>query len=825
MVTVNTSPTGPTPLSLSRSNSENDVSQLGNDDCPRCHKPVDNGAPHVELLTYVVNKQQYHTECAVCSRCSAPIQSGEASLLSDSNPDNCQLYCPACSVQAGHPASSSSSSLVAVMTSLLLSLWSAVLYLARLPFVVCQTLYYDIFLGQILLYNVSFEDARIDRRTLNVKGKVVLTLTSAGDNVFDAITEGASKVIAVDQNIAQCSLMELKMAAIRQLPYDQVWAIFGVCDGNVFRAVYHNQLRPHLSAQAQKYWDGRQYYIDGFYYRGGSGLFAWLMVHVFCPLTGTATMMSEIVNASSLAEQQRIYGKWRPYFHRVMRVLYWLGAWKFFAWLVAVPTNQQSLLSTNWEHYIEDVLDHLCTKTWLNGANHYYAIYMRGHYTPNNCPRYLQRKWFSFLKQNIQRVDLRCGNLFTVMADIAAAGQTVDRFNLLDHMDWMKEETVLHEWSLISNIASKDALAIWKSISEISSPNVLGYLPTVDADTQSAIDHFLHEEDCTPTYRSIRVVRVPTRDEMVFKPRVVPAITNSSWGNDARVLYAMYVMPVLRKLGLSKEDNLVVPSSPQSPSATSASRANMNAFYAPQAALYDSYRHRMLHGRSLMASCLPIKQGGIWVDVGGGTAFNLEYCAGVLSAFQRVYVVDVCDHLLAQADRRIKANGWKNVTTIQRDVCQAGILTAEEAATGCDLITFSYSLTMIPQWREALQAAYDMLRPGGIIAITDFTVLPSAFQSPVMRTLFSRTFAIDGVRLSEQHRKELVDMFAPCVNEVRWGGFPYIPLLSCPYYVFVGRKPESAGKLIWRGSPVAKKQNLVKRSMSGLMLAEASLAS
>ena len=817
MVTVNTSPT-PTPLSLSRSNSSSDIVELASN-CPRCHKPVDAAQPHVELLTYVVNKQQYHTECATCAHCATPIHSGETSLSDSAN----QVYCRSCFTQVGTVAASPTSAF-SLLSSLLLSLWAALVYLVRLPFSACQTLYYDIFLGQILLYNVSFEDARIDRRTLHVKGKVVLTLTSAGDNVLDAVTEGASKVVAVDQNIAQCSLMELKMAAIKQLPYEQVWAIFGVCDGAVFRSVYRAQLRPHLSAQAASYWDGRQYYIDGFYYRGGSGVFAWLMVHVFCPLTGTKRMMDEIVNAPSLAEQRRVYLSWRPYFHRVMRILYWLGAWKFFAWLVAVPTNQQSLLSTNWEHYIEDVLDHLCLKTWLNGANHYYAVYMRGHYTPNNCPRYLQRKWFSFLKQNIHRVDLRCGNLFTVMQDMAAQGQTVDRFNLLDHMDWMKEETVLYEWSLIGAIASTDALAIWKSISEISSPNVLGYLPAVDADTQSAIDTFLHEEDCTPTYRSIRVVRVPTKEQMLFKPRIVPAITNSSWGNDARVLYAMYVMPVLRKLGLSREEKLAAPSSPSAASTASASRADMNAFYAPQAALYDSYRHRMLHGRQLMASCLPIKQGGIWVDVGGGTAFNLEYCADVLSAFQRVYVVDVCDHLLAQADRRIEKNGWTNVTTIQRDVCQAGILTSEEAAQGCDLITFSYSLTMIPQWREALQAAYNMLRPGGIIAITDFTVLPPAFQSPLARQLFTRTFAIDGVRLSEQHRKELVDMFAPCVNEVRWGGFPYIPLLSCPYYVFVGRKPESAGKLIWRGSPVAKKQTTVKRSMSGLMLAEASLA-
>jgi S-adenosylmethionine:diacylglycerol 3-amino-3-carboxypropyl transferase len=124
----------------------------------------------------------------------------------------------------------------AALLRLLVSVWSTLVYAVSLPFLLCQTLYYDVFLGQILLYNVSFEDARIDRQILAVKGKTVLTLTSAGDNALDALTEGAAKVIAIDQNVAQSSLMELKLACIRQLPYDQFWQIFGQCNGAVFRS-------------------------------------------------------------------------------------------------------------------------------------------------------------------------------------------------------------------------------------------------------------------------------------------------------------------------------------------------------------------------------------------------------------------------------------------------------------------------------------------------------------------------------------------------------------------------------------------------------------
>ena len=555
MVTVTTSPTSP---ALSRTNSEPRLHSL--DVCPRCHQTVRGGEGHVEVLSYEVQQQRWHSHCATCVHCNAAIQ-GHETAVADSDQ---QLYCPQCYSQQGKVKSTTSSTATAQVPSLISlfswktvrtlfsSLYEFLVYVIYLPYLLCSTLYYDLFLGQILLYNISFEDARIDRQLLDVKGRTVMTLTSAGDNVLDALTEGAAKVIAVDQNVAQCSLMELKIACIAHLKYEEVWQIFGQCNGAVFREVYSHKLRPHLSAQAQKYWDARQYYIDGFYHRGGSGVCGWLLVHIFCPLTGLSAMMEELLSAKNLEAQRVVYQKWRGRFHRVMCVLYYCGAWKFLAWLVAVPTNQQSLLSTNWQHYIEDVLDHICMNTHVAGENHYYAIYIEGKYRPNNCPRYLQRRYFSFLKQNIHRVELKYGNLFEVMKELAVQGQQVDRFNLLDSMDWMDEQTVLYEWSLISAIAAPKALAIWKSISEISSPTTLGFLPT-PSEAQEKIDAFM-KVDFTPTYRSIRLVNVPTADDMVFAPRNVPLIPNVTLTNDMRVLYAMYVMPGIAEVGMGWED-------------------------------------------------------------------------------------------------------------------------------------------------------------------------------------------------------------------------------------------------------------------------------
>ncbi len=37
-----------------------------------------------------------------------------------------------------------------------------------------------------------------------------------------------------------------------------------------------------------------------------------------------------------------------------------------------------------------------------------------------------------------------------------------------------------------------------------------------------------------------------------------------------------------------------------------------------------------------------------------------------------------------------------------------------------DLVTCSYSLTMIPDWRRAIDVAYSLLREGGQMAVADF---------------------------------------------------------------------------------------------------------
>jgi S-adenosylmethionine-diacylgycerolhomoserine-N-methlytransferase len=216
----------------------------------------------------------------------------------------------------------------------------------------------------------------------------------------------------------------------------------------------------------------------------------------------------------------------------------------------------------------------------------------------------------------------------------------------------------------------------------------------------------------------------------------------------------------------------------------------LESFYGGQAEAYDAFRQRLLQGRREMWTTLPVPEGGYWIDMGGGTASNLEYLGEALRRLARVYVVELCPALLRVARRRVETHGWSNVTLVEADATR---FVPHEAPV--DVVTFSYSLTMVPNWFAALDHAWHLLRPGGTIGVVDFYVsrkYPEA--SRVRHAWYTRTFwpiwfGFDNVFPSPDHLPYLQHRFTPQHFSEHRAAMPYLPGARVPYYVFIGRKP------------------------------------
>ena len=217
----------------------------------------------------------------------------------------------------------------------------------------------------------------------------------------------------------------------------------------------------------------------------------------------------------------------------------------------------------------------------------------------------------------------------------------------------------------------------------------------------------------------------------------------------------------------------------------------LTSFYAGQAGDYDGFRKRLLHGREEMLKSLTLPDGGIWVDLGAGTGANAEQVADKIPRLQKVYQVDLCQPLLDVAAERVQHHGWNNVTPMHADAT-----TFQPAEGQVDVVTFSYSLTMIPDWFAAIEHAYQLLKPGGTIGIVDFYVSRKYPAEGMVRhpwstrTFWTTWFAMDNVFLNGDHLPYLHRKFERMQLHERRGKVPFLPFIRAPHYIFLGRKPD-----------------------------------
>lgn len=218
----------------------------------------------------------------------------------------------------------------------------------------------------------------------------------------------------------------------------------------------------------------------------------------------------------------------------------------------------------------------------------------------------------------------------------------------------------------------------------------------------------------------------------------------------------------------------------------------LNDFYSGQAEGYDDFRRRFLVGRAEMMHAAATQKEAIWVDMGGGTGANLENIVDLIPDMKKIYVVDLASSLLEVAKKRINSRGWTNVETIEAD---ATTFTPPEGYA--DIVTFSYSLTMIPDWFAALENAMRILRPGGTIGIVDFfvsrkwTTENHTKHSWFVRSYWPVHFSTDNVFLSHDHVPYLERKFATERCDEGLLKIPYIPIIRVPYYIYIGKKPEN----------------------------------
>ena len=147
--------------------------------------------------------------------------------------------------------------------------------------------------------------------------------------------------------------------------------------------------------------------------------------------------------------------------------------------------------------------------------------------------------------------------------------------------------------------------------------------------------------------------------------------------------------------------------------------ALMDKVYQHQRYVYDLTRKYYLFGRDRLIRELGLRPGDRLVEVGCGTARNLIRIARLYPGVQ-LFGLDASQAMLTTAAEAVRRAGLQKRIRLAHGYAEdlsPAMFGQSEAFDAC---VFSYSLSMIPDWKLALASASASLSATGRIHVVDF---------------------------------------------------------------------------------------------------------
>ncbi len=370
---------------------------------------------------------------------------------------------------------------------------------------------FDAIYSRALVYNTCWEDPAVDRLALNPGADdTLMVITSAGCNVLDYALTGPRRIHAVDANPRQTALLELKLAGIRRLEFEDFFSAFGHGYHPQFRSLYRRTLRAGLSPASRHFWDKRVDWFGNprgsFYYHGLSGIVARLFRGYLKLRPRLAHSISELFDTQSLAEQREVYDS------RVQPLMWtrevnWTLSRQLTMSMLGVPHPQrrevQDQHALGIAGFVREAVEYVVRQIPIS-TNYFWSVYVRGRYTETCCPEYLKPDNFAALKAGL--VDCIRPHTRTVTDFLKYTDERISRFVLLDHMDWMSSyypQALAEEWEHIFRTASSNARIIFRSAH--AAPGYLERLEVGEEKTRLRDRLVFHEDLAAELQRLDRV--------------------------------------------------------------------------------------------------------------------------------------------------------------------------------------------------------------------------------------------------------------------------------------------------------------------------------
>ncbi len=305
-----------------------------------------------------------------------------------------------------------------------------------------------------LNYSASNEDGNSEIKALQIRNTdTVLCITGSGSRTLDLLTQKPTRIVSLDCTPCQNFLLELKLAAIKSLEYEEFLEFLGVQPSQRRKAVYGN-LRSSLSLEARGFWDRNISIIDkGVIYQGRweryFGTLALLMNLQRPKLRNRLFVCSNLNEQTLLWQREWRTAFWRSFLALISHRLVWQYVFRDPAFFLYVPRN----LSIR--QYIENRLSSAIENILLGESSFAKLLFLGRYDLDNGLPIHLRKCNYHTLREQCENVRIITQSLRQYLTDVR--GQRFDTYSLSDFSSYTSEREYEMIWHGILQTASQEA--------------------------------------------------------------------------------------------------------------------------------------------------------------------------------------------------------------------------------------------------------------------------------------------------------------------------------------------------------------------------------
>jgi S-adenosylmethionine-diacylglycerol 3-amino-3-carboxypropyl transferase len=340
---------------------------------------------------------------------------------------------------------------------------------------------------------------------------IVFSITSGGCNILNLLLYDPKKIIAVDYNPYQNYLLELKIAAIKNLSHSELLKFMGIAYSNEREELY-GSIRKNLSKNACTFWDSNSHVVDkGILNVGEQNVKIFGNFLRF--LKGKKTI-EKFFYCKTIDEQTHYFYKhifglpWKlalfyPYNNYLIKL-------KLILLMLRECPHRQGKFSEFFRylrnvHYPKDHLkkiEDIFTKIPITN-NYFASLIFLGRYINENCvPPYLLKENYSLLNQKLDRIEIKTSSVYEALKKLP--DESITKFNLSNIFDWTDDNEFKNQLIEIIRIGRNNGKIFYSTTR--NDRNIPEDLKSLNSDKQLAIQ--LPKKDRTIMYSNFGVGKI-----------------------------------------------------------------------------------------------------------------------------------------------------------------------------------------------------------------------------------------------------------------------------------------------------------------------------